>query len=864
MKTPAIVVRRRILLALAAVGVLAGGAFAAREYAWPAFKAARVDRMNRDAAEFLAADDLANALLVARKSLRSSTANPEAWRVAAAAAIAGGRPDAVWYQENLCREAPTRENRLEFLRLALHHKVPAYALGMIETMAESARADVEYHRLAALICRRSGRAVEAREHLAVLHQLAPDDRVAGFELAAIELAADPQRKDADLRARVLALADDPEIGPRAIALLLRENVTAHEIAGTAYLVRRLRQQPSPDFATRLLIIEGLFLLADPAGAAELALLQASVADQPAEVGAVMVFLVREGQAASVAPWFERLPEKTRSAEVVRRETAEALLVLGDAPGLEALLRGEPWKDREYLRSALLAHAYRAQGRTADFSATWRLALIATGSDRGRMLALLARADGWRWGVERHEVVWKLFGLEPDNTTIQNALVQWERYRGDTTALRRLFARIVEVSPADEPARNNLAYTSLLLDVGAIPAGLMAADLVEKYPKNPYYATTHALALFKRGDAAGALAVLDRLTAAERSEPVRELLRAFCLASLGRVDPAEDLLDGVVLADLLPEERALADDTRLLVAERRREVGNQTRLLALDGGTAEAGAGWLDVVDAKTRGAASTDMRLAESLQVAGDWEGLTSLLGASRWKDGDYLRSALLAQAFRRTDHLRESREAWSQAVALAARDGSRLRNLGALAARWSWTAEQIDTLNRRYESDPGDRETLAELLAHYRALRSTPDLLRVLGLYLAAAPGASDEAVAHAYYSLLLDIHVSRAEVAARTAFEATPSDARRRMVQAFALLKQQRASEALPLLAPPSEAEAQSPELKPIPLLRAAVLARLGESAAARESLANFDLASALPEEVALAELLARQLAAAVAVSG
>jgi Flp pilus assembly protein TadD len=311
-----------------------------------------------------------------------------------------------------------------------------------------------------------------------------------------------------------------------------------------------------------------------------------------------------------------------------------LLALGDAPGMEAVLRGEPWREREFLRAALLAHAYRAQGRVADFSATWRLALIATGSDRGRMLALLARADDWRWAVERHEVIWKLFGLEPENTTIQDALIRWERHRGDTPALRRIYVRIVEVSPADEVARNNLAYTSLLIDVGAVSAGLMAAELAAKYPENPYYATTLALALHRQGDDAGALAVLDRLSLAQRSEPVRALLRARCLASLGQFEPAQDLLDGVVLAELLPEERKLAAEARVALARHRRAAGNQVRLLARDVGADAAGSGWLDGVDAAIRAEATTDMRLAESLQIAGglggaeDFVGRESLAGA--------------------------------------------------------------------------------------------------------------------------------------------------------------------------------------------------------------------------------------------
>jgi len=397
-----------------------------------------------------------------------------------------------------------------------------------------------------------------------------------------------------------------------------------------------------------------------------------------------------------------------------------------------------------------------------------------------------------------------------------------------------------------------------------PATLMASELAAKHPDNPFFKTTHALALFKRGDAAGALAVLDRLSPGERGEPVRELLRAQCLAALGRLESAQDLLDGAALADLLPEELRMASDARLELAERRRELGNRTRLLAQDGGAEPALFAWLDAVDEATRTAATTDMRLAESLQVAGDYEGLLSLLSVGRWQSADYLRHTLRAYVFRRADRLRESNEAWRQALALAGRDKQRLLNLSSLVTRWSWKAEQMDTLNRRFESEAGDRALLTQLRNHYRDTRSTSDLLRVLGLHLSAVPSASDEAVEHAYYSLLLNTNVARAEVAARGAFEAAPTDVRRRMVQAFSLLKQQRAAEALPLLAVSPETSTNLPELKPLPLLRAAVLASLGDVAAARASLDAFDLQSALPEEAALAERLARELAASVSASG
>jgi hypothetical protein len=210
---------------------------------------------------------------------------------------------------------------------------------------------------------------------------------------------------------------------------------------------------------------------------------------------------------------------------------------------------------------------------------------------------------------------------------------------------------------------------------------------------------------------------------------------------------------------------------------------------------------------------------------------------------------------FREQGNARSSQEAWRQALALADRDPLRLQNLRALVTRWQWAAERIDTLNLIFARSPGDRPLLAELLEYYRAARRTPELLRVLGLFLADNTDPTDEAVAAAYYGLLLDTSVARAHVMARNAFEAAPADSTRRMVYVFSLWKQHRAAEARPLLGEVKPGAVSA--LLPIPLLRATIQVQFGDADAARASLVQFNPANALPEEAALANQLSAQLA-------
>jgi hypothetical protein len=252
------------------------------------------------------------------------------------------------------------------------------------------------------------------------------------------------------------------------------------------------------------------------------------------------------------------------------------------------------------------------------------------------------------------------------------------------------------------------------------------------------------------------------------------------------------------------------------------------------------------------------MQLADSLYAAADWGGLQELLRTTDWKGQDYLRTALLAYGFRRQGDLRQGQEEWRQALAIADRNMVSLQNLRALATQWQWAPERLETGNLVFERNPGDRALLAELLRYYREARRTSDLYRVLSLQVGANTDPTDEAVALAYYSLLLDANVAHAHVVARNAFETVPGDPVRRMVYAFSLWKQRRAAEAMPLLAEVPAGITSG--LVPIPLLRATILAQLGATDAARASLARFSPASALPEELALADRIHRELTAQV----
>jgi hypothetical protein len=847
---------KRWVLVTVLLAVLAGAGYVGvRRYAGPALKARRLARMNQEAADFLAKGDVPNALLMARKSLQSSLANPAAWRIAAQAAKARESAEAVGYQASLCEIAPTRENQLELIRLSLRFNTLANAVKAVAALAVVARDDPAYQDLAAQVERRMGRAVEARDHLAALARLRPADEAAQLDLAEADLAGDAAQKNSAVRPRLLALAQQPGLRARALALLLHDSVTARRADDARGFARQMQALPLLSTGQRAGLVEGLLFAGEPDAGPELARLQAASTGRGDDAAQVIDVLARAGQPRQGYAWFATLPEATRKLEAPQRAAAEALLAAGDWAALDRQLRNSTWTDNEFLRQALLARAARAEGRAADFAQAWELALIAGGSDVRKSLSLLARTEEWGWQVERYDVVWKLFGLLPNYEPAQQALALWEKAHGNTANLRKVFARIVEVAPHDLAARNNLTYTSLLLDSNLGPAELSAAALAAGDPKNPFYATTNAFALYKQGRAAAALQRMDEMRVSDQMMPERMLLHGLFAAFAGDATRAANLIDGVVTRDLLPEEKALIATARGEIARLEKMQGNSARLQARRGEGGKAGGGWLALLGAETRAAATTDMQLADSLYAARDWPALDQLLRAGAWKNDDYLRLALIAYESRQRAEPAASQQAWRQSLATADRAVPRVQNLQRLAADWDWAPERLETLNTLFARDPSDRALLGALLAHYREVKRTTELVRVLNEHVGLGPAVSDEGVELAYYSLLCDVSVARAHVAARNAYTAVPATPDYRLVYAFSLWKQKRSAEARALL---DGAKPGDMALVPLPLLRAAILTDTGAVSEARKSLAAFDATRALPEEAALAAALGRRLAA------
>jgi hypothetical protein len=573
------------------------------------------------------------------------------------------------------------------------------------------------------------------------------------------------------------------------------------------------------------------------------------------VEALGAYLSSNEMIAEARQWMDSLPAKTREDEGVQLAYAALLVVQKEYAQLDAYLRPLRWTENEYARHALLAFAARQRGNERAFAEAWNLAVIEVGNNPRRLQALLARASLWNWPEQRIELLWKRFALDPRDKATRQQLGTWERSKNNTQGLHRLFSRINENDPGDLEYKNNYAYASLLLGTSLDRAYTAAKENYEADPKNPYYAATYALSLYKQNKPQDALQVLETLGVGSLASEERTLLHGVLLMANGRYDEGQQTTAHLKLDRLLPEERRLYTDAAALAARTRRDEAAVARLAVLTGASGDAERkSWLRALPAAYR-TNSVQMELADSLYANDDFTGLEATLKEERWPENDFLRLALLAYAQRNLGRPVVADASWKTAVTATGNRPAHLNVLAESCERWGWTNERLDVLNRIVQRDPSDANAIGDLVEHYRRAGQTSELARLYTLRVDSEDASPDDKSHFAYYSILTNTNVTRAHVMAKQAYDAAPDTPFHAKTYALSLLKQSRPADAWRTL----EKLAAIGETGPaqLNLLRAAITLEQGELAQAKNYLQSFDAGSALPEESALADALAKTIA-------
>ncbi len=538
-----------------------------------AYRRYREHRALAQAQAFASRQDWRNATLAARQALLQNPLNIQACEIIADMAEAAGAPQALEWRRRIAELTPTPTNQLRLVAAALAFEGSPWSLAQRTLReAEPAAGSIPlFHVLSADLALKRNQVEEAEAHFLEALRLEPTNRLHALNIAVLRLGSTNEavfQKGWDALDR---LAGDTNLAPQSLRSLVTASLSrTNAVAAEAYS-KRLVLDPRCSLDDRLRNLSILKELHRPEFQADLAALKQTSLTNASILHGLSGWMLRNGLAADAFGWLTNLSPGMRKEQPARLALADCYAARGDWVGLEKWLENEKWQDYEFLRFAFLSRAAFEQGHDSRGDAQWRLAVHAAGSRIGPLRALVGLARTPIPAKAREDLLWRIVESFPSEQWAVRELEGVFVAAGDTRALRRLYSRLALLDSSDPMAKNNLAATSLLLQLDVARAHELARLNYDAQGTNPIVASTYAYSLHLQGRTGEGLAVFQKLGPEALNSPPVALYYGVLLAANGRAQEGKAYLAKASGVRLLPEEQAL-----LVSAERSNPSADQQK------------------------------------------------------------------------------------------------------------------------------------------------------------------------------------------------------------------------------------------------------------------------------------------------
>jgi cellulose synthase operon protein C len=231
----------------------------------------------------------------------------------------------------------------------------------------------------------------------------------------------------------------------------------------------------------------------------------------------------------------------------------------DWKALRDFVAKDNWGEMEFLRLALAARAWSQLGMQQISDSQWNSAVTEAMNRLGPLTTLLGLTEDWKLPREQRDLLERVADKFPRERWAQEALERLYLNTGETAGLNRLYAKLAAVFPNDAGYKNNLAFTSLLLNTNVAQAGRWAAEAYAARTNDPAMASTYSLALYLQGHTPEGLAVLRQLDPRQLQQPDVALYYGVLLTASGATNDAAPFLKiARAKSGWLPEEKRLLD------------------------------------------------------------------------------------------------------------------------------------------------------------------------------------------------------------------------------------------------------------------------------------------------------------------
>ena len=546
-------------ITLIALGVLVWGASLFR----PAYRTHKEKKFAAQASEALARNEYRKALLSAQQVLVLNSNNLAACRVMADLADLSRSPQAMVWRRRVAEIEPTLTNRILFASCALRYEQPPFPIAAqtVKELAEVAQKEVAFHLVAAQLALKQNRISEGEKHFEEAIRLDPTNDLHRVNLAVVRLESRDTNVSTPAHAELERLQSSTTWGAQARRALMVHHLARREFAEAERFSTALVADPNNTFADKLEHLTVLHGGKSPQFDNFLATLQRQAATNVFAAGELVTRLIELGMASNGITWVKSLPKSFRDEPPLPMALANSYFALGRWRELEESLNAQNWKEGDFVRKALMAHAVRKQNEADVAALHWKDA-VQLASARPELLGSLAQmASAWGWTNETEAVLWRAAkGFPKERWPIDSLQNGYMRTR-NTHGLYELNAFALERQPTNFFAQNNWATLSFLLGTNLAKAHQLARQVYERDTNNFAFVSTYAYSLHLQGRSAEALKTMETLKPAELEDPSVASYYGALLAASGQAEKARRFLDKAEAAPILPEEVKIISEAR---------------------------------------------------------------------------------------------------------------------------------------------------------------------------------------------------------------------------------------------------------------------------------------------------------------
>ncbi|CAA9225025.1 MAG: hypothetical protein AVDCRST_MAG42-1376 [uncultured Chthoniobacterales bacterium] len=552
-------------IAVYAASLVAGFLIAALllTYAPRAYGTWRESRLVARANEMLQKQDLDGASAAAQQILQVRPDSVAAFHILADATEKQHRPETVAWRSQIARVLPqSLDAQLNLASAALRFGQLDTARRAVDNVAEPDRDKPAYHVVAGWLAKAQGNEKAVEDHFAAAVAKEPTSDLYQFNLAVLRIRSPEPQKYEEALNILERLRKVQGFRAGSLRALLTDAVQRDELERADILAQELQMHPQVTFADYLLALDFYRKLDLKKFDAVLEKVKPVAARDPGDLARLMDWMNKNGMAADVLKWSDKLPPEQTSTPPPAIAVAEAFAELKNWSRLKRWTRNTGWRDSEFLRLAFQAYSSRQMkqsGSESEFPALWKAAERAAAESPERELHLARLATKWELPAEAEQLWLRVAKHTPLRREALDALYRIYRAGNNTRQLLSIAKQLHESSPRESLLIANYARLALIVAPKTDEAQRKAKEAFDASPGNVRCAVTYAFALYASGRTAQGIEILQKVPRGELEDPHEAVIAAVLYVDDNQIDVAKEFIAAARTGALYPEEKKLLDE-----------------------------------------------------------------------------------------------------------------------------------------------------------------------------------------------------------------------------------------------------------------------------------------------------------------